>query len=288
VLLRGESGVGKEVVARTLHTASLRSSGRFIAVNCAALPETLLEAELFGSEKGAYTGSNVRRIGRFELASGGTLFLDEIGDVPPLVQAKLLRVLEQKTFERLGGTESIKSDCRIVAATNQDLEEMVKDGGFREDLYYRLNVIQIVIPPLRQRREDILPLVELFIRRSGAQRARPVAGITPAAKDLLMSYSWPGNVRELHNAIQRACVMARGDALDVNDFPSHVRGSDAAADTASLGAAPTLPLAEVERRHILGALEHHNWVLSQAAATLGIHRNTLRLKMNEYGISKPA
>ena len=283
VLIRGESGTGKELVARALHGASHRAARNFIAINCAALPETLLEAELFGAERGAYTGAVARRIGRFELAAGGTLFLDEIGDVPASIQAKLLRVLEHRMFERLGGTETITSDCRIVAATNQNLEEMVQNSRFREDLYYRLNVIQIVIPPLRERPEDILPLVKRFIDRQSHGRPQPIVGITPEAKDALMSYHWPGNVRELLNAVERACVLARGDVLDLRDFPSHIqaRQTQTASPTAD---SPLLPLAEVERRHILRALEHHDWALSQTAQSLGIHRNTLRLKMREYGL----
>ncbi|GAB4322305.1 MAG: sigma-54 dependent transcriptional regulator [Candidatus Zixiibacteriota bacterium] len=286
VLVRGESGTGKEVVARALHRASSRADKSFIAVNCAALPETLLEAELFGAEKGAYTGSTVRRIGRFELASGGTLFLDELGDVPAAIQAKLLRVLEQKTFERLGGTETIRSDCRVVAATHRNLEEMVKKGTFREDLYYRLNVIQIHIPPLRERPEDIIPLIEAFIKRFNRNRSQPIEGITAAAKDALLRYSWPGNVRELQNAVERACVLARGTALDLRDFPLNVAGGASESVPDSGSPAPTLPLAEVERRHIIRALEYHDWALAQTAESLGIHRNTLRMKMKEYGIEK--
>lgn len=284
VLVRGESGTGKELVARALHRASDRAQRAFVAVNCAALPETLLEAELFGAEKGAYTGSVARRIGRFELAGGGTLFLDEIGDVPQGVQAKLLRVLEQKTFERLGGSETIKADCRLVAATHQNLEELVKAGRFREDLYYRLNVIQITIPPLRERPEEIIPLVERFIERFNRGRATNIEGITPASKDALLAYSWPGNVRELQNAVERACVLARGTALDAADFPMASGMGETppppGADT------PTLPLAEIERRHILRALDHHQWTLAQTAESLGIHRNTLRQKMKDYGITR--
>lgn len=287
VLVRGESGTGKELVARALHRASDRAEKPFIAVNCAALPETLLESELFGAEKGAYTGSVTRRIGRFELASGGTLFLDEIGDVPAAIQAKLLRVLEQKTFERLGGTETIKSDCRLVAATNQNLEEMVKQGKFRDDLYYRLNVIQIMIPPLRDRPEDILPLIESCIKRFNRGQHSPISGITTEAKDALLSYHWPGNVRELLNAVERACVLTRGDVLDAPDFP--LSTSAKGAGDASHGAAesPTLTLAEVEKRHILRALQYHEGALAQTAESLGIHRNTLRQKMKEYGIEQP-
>jgi DNA-binding NtrC family response regulator len=286
VLVRGESGTGKELVARALHRASSRASRGFIAVNCAALPETLLEAELFGAEKGAYTGATARRIGRFELATGGTLFLDEIGDVPTSVQAKLLRALEQKSFERLGGTETIKTDCRVVTATHQDLEEMVKAGEFREDLYYRLNVIQINIPPLRERPEDIVPLIETFIERQNHGRERPIEGITHAAKDALLSYTWPGNVRELLNAVERACVLARGTALDVEDFPPSITAGGKDQPLDGTGEAPTLPLSEVERRHIIRALDHHNWALAQTAASLGIHRNTLRLKMRDYNITQ--
>jgi len=283
VLIRGESGTGKELVARALHRASKRKDKNFIAVNCAAIPETLLEAELFGAEKGAYTGATARRIGRFELASGGTMFLDEIGDVPASIQAKLLRAIEHKAFERLGGSETITSDCRVVAATHQNLEEMVKEGRFREDLYYRLNVIQITIPPLRQRPHDILPLVDSFIKRLPRVGGREMRGITPAAKDLILSYHWPGNVRELLNAIERACVLARADVLDVGDF---ALGIAAGASPVLSAEMPTLPLAEVEKRHIQRALEHHAYALAQTAETLGIHRNTLRQKMKEYGLER--
>jgi len=287
VLIRGESGTGKELVARALHRASHRAAKNFIAVNCAALPETLLEAELFGAERGAYTGAVARRIGRFELATGGTLFLDEIGDVPPSIQAKLLRVLEQKTFERLGGSETISSDCRIVAATHQNLEEMVRTGRFRDDLYYRLNVIQITISPLRERPEDILPLVKSFIDRQNVGRKQPITGITPEAKDALLSYRWPGNARELLNAVERACVLARGDAVDRRDLPLHIQSQTApSANSTATVESPTLPLAEVERRHILRALEFHQWAIAQTAESLGIHRNTLRLKMKEYGLER--
>jgi DNA-binding NtrC family response regulator len=283
VLIRGESGTGKELVARALHRASKRKDKNFIAVNCAAIPETLLEAELFGAEKGAYTGATARRIGRFELASGGTMFLDEIGDVPASIQAKLLRAIEHRTFERLGGSETITSDCRVVAATHQNLEEMVKEGRFREDLYYRLNVIQITIPPLRQRPHDILPLVDSFIKRLPRVRGREMRGITPAAKDLILSYHWPGNVRELLNAIERACVLARTDVLDVGDFALGIAAGESPVLSAEM---PTLPLAEVEKRHIQRALEHHAYALAQTAETLGIHRNTLRQKMKEYGLER--
>ncbi len=286
VLVRGESGTGKELVARALHRASRRAEKSFIAVNCAALPESLLEAELFGAERGAYTGAIARRIGRFELASAGTLFLDEIGDVPAAIQAKLLRVLEQKTFERLGGTETIKSDCRLVAATNQNLEEMVKQGTFREDLYYRLNVIQIVIPPLRERPEDILPLIDLCIKRFNRGRHPSVAGITPTAKDALLSHRWPGNVRELINAVERACVLTRSDVLDAEDFPLGAIGKTGDHTSAAGMDSPTAPLATIEKRHILRALQYYDGALSQTAESLGIHRNTLRLKMKEYGIEQ--
>jgi DNA-binding NtrC family response regulator len=285
VLIRGESGTGKELVARALHKASKRKDANFIAVNCAAIPETLLEAELFGAEKGAYTGATARRIGRFELASGGTLFLDEIGDVPASIQAKLLRALEHKAFERLGGTETITSDCRVVVATHQNLEEMVKQGKFREDLYYRLNVIQIVIPPLRDRTTDILPLVESFIKRQRRVRGKEIRGITTGAKDLLLSHSWPGNVRELLNAIERACVLTRGDVLDVSDFSLGL-GTGSPPSAAAGTGSPLQTLAEVEKRQIERALQHHDWALAQTADSLGIHRNTLRQKMKEYGLER--
>lgn len=225
VLVRGESGTGKELIARALHEQSERKGGPFVAVSCAALSETLLESELFGHEKSAFTGAAAERKGRFEMADGGTLFLDEIGDIPAPVQVKLLRVLQQREFERVGGTKTIKVDVRIVAATNADLEKLVADGKFREDLYYRLHVIQILLPPLRQRTEDIPPLVDAFLAKFSQENARSIASVTPDALHCLVSYPWPGNVRELENIIERSVVLSDPDAttLTFQSLPSVVR-----------------------------------------------------------------
>jgi len=285
VLVRGESGTGKELVARALHRAGPRHKKNFIPINCAALPETLLEAELFGAERGAYTGAVTRRIGRFELADGGTLFLDEVGDMPLSIQAKLLRVLESKSFERLGGSETIEADVRIVAATHQDLQKKIVAGAFRSDLFYRLNVIQVVLPPLRERPEDILPLVEKSINRQNKKLNKSISGITSPAKDALLSYPWPGNVRELLNLVERACVLSRRDVLDVEDFP--VPAGRETGPTAAVPLTDTnTPLKTVERNHILRVLQAHDWQLQQTADILGIHRNTLRQKMKDYSISR--
>jgi len=285
VLIRGESGTGKELVARALHRAGSRQKKNFIAISCAAMPETLLEAELFGAERGAYTGAVTRRIGRFELAHAGTLFLDEVGDMPQSIQPKLLRVLESKSFERLGGNETIETDVRVIAATHQELEKKIGDGTFREDLFYRLNVIQIVLPPLRDRLEDILPLVENSINRQNKELNKNITGITPQAKDVLLGYPWPGNVRELLNLVERACVLSRRDVLDVDDFP--IPAGEGAGPTSVLPLTDTkTPLKTVERNHILRVLKAYDWQLQQAADILGIHRNTLRQKMKDYGISR--
>jgi DNA-binding NtrC family response regulator len=215
VLIRGESGTGKELIARALHYNSPRAAKPFVAVSCAALPETLLESELFGHEKNAFTGAAAQKPGRFELADQGTLFLDEVGEIPPLLQVKLLRVLQEREFERIGGTKSIRVDVRMVAATNKDLEKAVADGAFREDLYYRLQVIQIFVPPLRERREDIPMLVEHFLARSNKENGRHVQTVSPEAMAILMRYPYPGNVRELENAVERAVVMSDRDAAEI-------------------------------------------------------------------------
>lgn len=286
VLILGESGSGKEMVARALHRASGRDADKFIAVNVAALPETLLASELFGYEKGAFTGAVKKRLGRFELADGGTLFLDEIGDLPSSMQVKLLRALEQKKIERLGGEQSIKLDVRLVSATHVDLEERIATGAFREDLYYRLNVITITIPPLRERKEDILPLVEHFLKKQEKRLGKKIDGLTPAARDLLFYYSWPGNVRELENVIERASVLCRRQAIDVDDLPRLVR-DERQASGAAAEAPPSSTLRDLETRHIRQVLEQTGWNFKQASLILGIHRNTLRLKIKEYGLENP-
>lgn len=283
VLITGESGTGKELVARTIHQFSGRSEGRFVAVNCAAIPETLLESELMGHEKGAFTGAERRRIGRFELASGGTIFLDEIGELPAAVQVKLLRLLEERKFERLGGEEEISVDLRVLTATNRDLHEEVEQGRFREDLYYRLDVVNISLPPLRERREDIIPLAEHFIKQTGARLNRQIEGITPGVKDLLISYDWPGNVRELANQIERAIVMSRTPILDVGDFAS-VQPSSIASSRVS--APLNMTLRDLEKQHIESVLTANDYSINKSAEILGIHRNTLRQKMKDYGLGK--
>jgi DNA-binding NtrC family response regulator len=283
VLIHGESGTGKELIARALHRAGRRCDKNFIAINCAAVPETLLEAELFGAERGAYTGATTRRIGRFELADGGTLFLDEVGDMPASIQAKLLRVLELKSFERLGGNETVETDVRVLAATHQDLQRKISEGSFRSDLYYRLNVIQIILPPLRTRPEDILPLVDKTIKRQNAKLNKNITGITASTKDILLGYAWPGNVRELLNLVERACVLSRRDVLDVDDFPIPA-GRETGMSGATVVQDINTPLKTVERNHILRVLEAHDWQVQQSADILGVHRNTLRLKMKEYDI----
>lgn len=279
VLIGGESGTGKELVARAIHTLSRRKDEKFVPVSCAALPETLLESELFGYEKGAFTGAVKKKEGRFELADRGTLFLDEIGDIPLETQAKLLRVIESQEFERLGGKDTLKVDVRIVTATNQDLEKKIEEKTFREDLYYRLNVISILIPPLRERKEDIIALVEHFIAKSNQKCGRAIKGITKRAQEILLSYDWPGNVRELENIIERGVVLSRGEALDQEDLSSLSFGG-------RKGIPLDLSLKEMEKAHISNILEKTKWNLGQTAEILGIHRNTLRLKMKEYGIEK--
>jgi DNA-binding NtrC family response regulator len=279
VLIRGESGVGKELVARAIHFASSRASGPFLAVNCTSLPETLLESELFGHERGAFTGATARHLGRFELADKGTIFLDEIGDVAPAIQVKLLRVLESKSFQRLGGERDVKVDIRILTATNRNLETKVKDGSFREDLFYRLNVIPINIPPLRDRREDILTLTEFFINKYNQKNNKAIKGITPKAKDMLLHHSWPGNVRELENLIERAIVLSSSEVIDVADIDPFVENRPEAFDSDE-----NLSLEYLEKRAITAALKKTGGSLIESSELLGIHRNTLRLKIQKYSI----
>ncbi len=279
-LIRGESGTGKELVARAIHYASPRSKGPFLAINCTSLPETLLESELFGHERGAFTGATSRHLGRFELADKGTIFLDEIGDISPAIQAKLLRVLESKTFQRLGGSKDISVDIRILSATNRDLEAAIKESKFREDLYYRLNVIPVFIPPLRERREDILSLTEYFMRMYNEKNNKHITGITPQAKDLLLNHHWPGNVRELENLIERAIVLSVGDVIDLADIDPFIGRREA-------GGGPigdNLNLENLEKAAIIEVLKRTGGSLKDAAELLGIHRNTIRLKISKYNI----
>ncbi len=284
VLITGESGTGKELLARTIHRLSPRSNARFVPVSCAAIPESLIESELLGHEKGAFTGAEKRRLGRFELASGGTLLLDEIGELPLSIQVKLLRLLEERKFERLGGEDEITADVRLIAATNRDLQVEVKSGRFREDLFFRINVVNVHIPPLRERREDVMPLVEHFLNVCSKKLNRPRHRLTPAAKDRLIAHEWPGNIRELANVIERAIVLSRSDVLDIGDFPQ-LSGRSAAAESAAIPL--DLTLRELERQHILNVLGANEFSLQKSADLLGIHRNTLRQKMKEYGIEKP-
>jgi two-component system response regulator HydG len=279
VLIQGESGTGKELVARALHEGSPRRGRPFIRVNCAALPETLLESELFGYERGAFTGAAARKEGRFELADGGTLLLDEVGDLSALTQAKLLRVLQEGEFERLGGTKTLKVDVRIVAATNQDLARLVAERRFREDLFYRLNVITIGIPPLRERAEDIPLLAQHFLRVHVARNHRELDGFTEAALAALRAYSWPGNVRELEHAVERAVILARGPLVDVSDLPA---GVSQAEPTARVVPIPLgMPLEEVEQRLIEETLRLTKGNKELAAKFLGIASRTIYRKLKE-------
>ena len=282
VLINGESGTGKELVASALHHKSLRSSGPFVKVNCAALAETLLESELFGHERGAFTGADRRREGRFVQAHGGTLFLDEIGETSPAMQAKLLRVLQEHELQRVGGQETIRVDVRIIVATNRDLEEEVAGGRFREDLYYRLNVVELEVPPLRDRHGDIPLLANYFLRRFADKNNRAVSGITPECMDILNRYPWPGNVRELEHCIERGVILMRGDYLDVNALPLAVQRWAGANEPRETGEPSTLK--EAERALILKTLEETGGNRSEAARRLQITRKTLLNKLKSYGI----
>ena len=282
ILIQGESGTGKELVARTIHERSARRNGPFVAVNCAALPETLLESELFGYEKGVFTGAAARKEGRFELANGGTLFLDEVGDLSLVTQLKILRVLQQGEFERLGGTRTLQVDVRIVAATNQDVAEMVKEKRFREDLYYRLNVITIRVPPLREHPEDIRVLAQHYLRVYGAKNGRKLEGFTGEAIDRLEAYAWPGNVRELENLIERSVLLARKDRIDAEDLPEEVMGVKRPPRDAILELIGT-PLADIEQRLLDETLRITGGNKTQAAKLLGIDVRTVARKLERRG-----
>jgi DNA-binding NtrC family response regulator len=284
VLLGGESGVGKDLIARAIHEKSRRAAGPFIKINSTAIPENLLESELFGYEKGAFTGATASKPGKFELADKGTLFLDEIGDVPPATQVKLLRVLQEREFERLGGTRTVKVDVRLIAATNRDLREALEQGTFREDLYYRLNVVPIDIAPLRQRKEDIPDLVNLFISSFAGDSGKPVEGITPEAMQILVNYHWPGNVRELQNIIERACALAKGTVLKVEDIHLDVRPARAANGTGNF-LPEGMTLEQWEDEMIRESLRRANGNKSQAARLLGLSRNALRYRLSKIGIA---
>ncbi|MCU7496897.1 MAG: sigma-54-dependent Fis family transcriptional regulator [Ignavibacteria bacterium] len=280
VMIRGESGTGKELVAKAIHINSKRKYFPIVTVNCGALAESLLESELFGHEKGAFTGAHYKRKGKFEMADGGTIFLDEIGTVSPKMQIELLRVIESKQFMRVGGNENIKSDFRVIAATNEPLENLLKEGKFREDLYYRLNVFTIFIPPLRERRDDIPILAYYFMNKFNAAMNRNIKNISNEAMDFLVNYSWPGNVRELENAIERALVVGRGDSIKIEDLPFHVTPNNRLDDEGDKS------LESVEKRHIMNVLELNNWNISKSAEALQIDRVTLYNKINKYGFRK--
>lgn len=281
VLITGESGTGKEVVARAIHALSDRAEAQFVAVNCAALPETLLESELFGHEAGAFTGAAQRHIGRFEQASSGTLFLDEIGDLPMPVQVKLLRALQERTIERLGSNASIAVDVRLIAATHRDLAAAIREGGFREDLYYRLNVVALHLPPLRHRRPDIPTLVDHLLERINRDNDTAITGVSREALEAFLRYPWPGNVRELGNVLERAVVLTRGQVIHLDDLPSTIR---APSEKPPAGDGS---LADSERAAIVAALAAARGNRSVAADRLGIHRNTLRRKIRELDITVP-
>ncbi len=282
VLVEGESGTGKELVAKALHRLSPRSGGPFVAVHCAALSETLLESELFGHEKGAFTGAVESRAGRFEMADGGTLFLDEIAEIDTSVQVKILRVLEERNFERVGGQKTLDVDVRLIAATNRDLHEMVREGTFREDLFYRLHVVALRLPPLRERRGDIERLLHHFLGEFNRENNRQIDGVTPEAMNLLAGYSWPGNVRELRNVIERMVVLTRNERLGVRDVPAYIR--EEAGDSAPPPRDGAYSLETAERELIERALKANGGNRTKAAEELGISRRTLHRKLNEYGL----
>lgn len=286
VLIRGKSGTGKELLAKAIHYHSPRANYPLIKVNCAALPETLLESELFGHEKGAFTGATVRRIGRFEAADKGTLFLDEIGELTPGMQVKLLRVLQEHEFERVGGNQTIKTDVRLIAATNKDIEKAIREGSFREDLYYRLNVVSVVIPPLHERKEDIPGLMDFFIKKYGEENRKQITGMSADVRDLLMRYNYPGNVRELENIIERAVVLAKSGLITSKDLPIHVQAvmEEGKASLAQLKGSLPETLNTVERGLILDALKETGGVQTRAAERLGISERVLRYKLKKYAI----
>jgi DNA-binding NtrC family response regulator len=284
VLIQGESGTGKELLARLIHNLSPRSERTMITVNCAALPENLLESELFGHEKGAFTGASSRRIGRFEEADGGTLFLDEIGELTPAVQVKLLRFLQEQEFQRVGGNRTLHSDVRIVSATNQELEARVRQGAFREDLYYRLNVVAMTIPPLRERREDLPPLMDHFLDLFAASNNKDIKGIDSKARDLLLKYDYPGNVRELENIMERAVVITRGSVITTGDLPFSAGRTDADVDGAEGDKNLKDALEGVERRMVAEAMAAAGNHQTRAAGQLGISERMLRYKLKKYGL----
>lgn len=285
VLVTGESGTGKELIARAIHFNSPRKNNPFIAVDCATLPDNLVESELFGHEKGAFTDANTQKSGRFELANGGTVFLDEIGNLKPDVQSKILRAIEEKEIQRVGGTGIIKVDVRIISATNIDLKKAVEEGKFREDLYYRLNVIPVFLPPLRERKEDIPVLIEHFLKTYNQQFRKKIKGFSPLAMEYLLSYHWPGNVRELRNIVERLVALEKDETIGQERLPLDIL-LEYKKEKKLLPEEMSFKIArrEFERQFILGILEKTNWNQSEAARLLGVHRNTLLYKMSLLGI----
>jgi len=285
VFISGESGTGKELVAKAIHYGSLRSDGPFVDVNCAAIPEGLQESELFGHEKGAFTGAHATHPGKFEQAAGGSILLDEVGEMSPSAQARLLRVLQERCLQRVGGTKTIELDVRVISASNRDLEQLVTDGRFRQDLYYRLVVFPITLPPLRDRRDDVPALVEHFLAKYAADAGRRISRVEPAALELLMGHDWPGNVRELENVIHRSLLVASGSELRLDDLPRELRlPSGQPARVATAGSGEPRSLEELEREAIQDAIDHFGGNLSDAARQLGIGRSTLYRKIEQYGL----
>jgi DNA-binding NtrC family response regulator len=293
VLITGESGTGKELIAKAIHYNSYRRDNPMVVINCGAIPEELLESELFGHEKGAFTGAHKMRVGRFELANGGTIFLDEIGDMSPNLQVKLLRVLQEQKFERVGGTRTLEIDVRIIAATNKNLINAVNRSSFRQDLYYRLNVIPIRVPPLRHRKSDIPLLIDFFFKRIEPRKRNGINGFSSKAEDALVAYDWPGNVRELENMVERMSILANGDKVELEDVPDSIKGKGAKIESIEV----TIPedgivfdqaVEEYERKLILEALNETNWVKTKAAKLLNINRTTLIEKMKKKKLAKPA
>ncbi len=281
VLITGESGTGKELVARAIHNSSPQRDGPFVRVNLAALPPTVIESELFGHEKGAFTGAISQRLGRFELAHNGSLFLDEIGDLPPEIQIRLLRVLQEKEFERVGGAETVRVDVRIIAATNRNLDELVQQGAFREDLYYRVNVFPIPMPPLRERKEDVPPLANHFLKKFESRVGKSISELTPEALGVLLGYDWPGNVRELENVMERAMILAAGPRLEGPDLA--FLGPAAVPEEQQQGGLPEM-LENLEKHQLKEALDRNEGSVSRTAAELGINRTTLYYRLKKYGL----
>ena len=290
VLISGESGTGKELIAGAIHFNSLRKKGPFVKINCAAITETLLESELFGHEKGAFTGADRRKEGRFSQAHGGTLLLDEVGEMSLMMQVKLLRALQEREFNRVGGESTIQVDVRVIAATNKNLKDQINEGAFREDLYYRLNVVELEVPPLSDRKEDIPLLTQHFLELFAAKNRKEIKGFTPRAMDNLIRYDWPGNVRELMNAVERGVVLSRSSYLDVPDFPfmkdSMLQNDQDSTTPAKLSMDGDVPLEKIEKTAILKTLEAANGNKSEAARRLGITRKTLHKKLKAYGAMK--